>query len=374
MNKRIKVLYIIPRFVTGGAERRVLNLMQHIDKDIFETVALSFYPKCELVYEKEIKEKGFKVFFLNMRSRLDVKVVLGIHRVLKEYRPDIVHTSLYALFYSIAPIVLNKVPVRVHTISNIAKGDAPHPLVKISNWLSFRFFGVVPVSISKSVAQSVKEFYGSNIQTPIIYNGVSIERFIEYSKKPKTITKNLVLICIARLAPEKNHKVLIESFHMALKEYADMELWLVGDGPLRSEIEKLVKEKGLESKVIFWGERSDIPWLLSQSDIFVLSSDYEGVSNAILEAMATAKPIVATAVGGTPEVVECSKTGVLVPPSDPKALSQAILKLAKDPELRKRMGEEGQRRAIEHFDIKQMVRQYEELYLSLLKKAEKSNL
>jgi len=158
----------------------------------------------------------------------------------------------------------------------------------------------------------------------------------------------------------------VDAFSLAIEKYPSMELWLVGDGPLRVKVKKKVEAKGLKEKVRFLGLRDDIPDLLAEASILVLPSDWEGVPLTVLEAMAAGKPVVATAVGGVPELVDEGKTGFLVPPQAPDALAGAILRLARDPELRKRMGEVARKRALERFDIRQTAQAYGELYLKLL--------
>jgi glycosyltransferase involved in cell wall biosynthesis len=147
-----------------------------------------------------------------------------------------------------------------------------------------------------------------------------------------------------------------------------MQLWLVGDGELRPVVERAVSEKKLQEKVFFLGIRDNISNILAKCDLFVLSSDYEGVPLTVLEAMVAGKPVVSTRVGGVPELVEDGVMGLLVPPRDPQALSQAILRLAKDHDLCRRMGQAGQRKALERFDISRTAQGYETLYLKLLKK------
>ncbi len=146
-----------------------------------------------------------------------------------------------------------------------------------------------------------------------------------------------------------------------------MELWLVGDGPLRPVVEKTVVEMGLEGRVLFLGVRNDVPKLLACSDVLVLSSEYEGAPLTVLEARQAGKPVIATAVGGVPELVEDGVTGILAPPRNPEALAQGILRLAKDADLRQRMGKAAQQWALERFDIARTAREYEALYLRLLR-------
>jgi glycosyltransferase involved in cell wall biosynthesis len=146
-----------------------------------------------------------------------------------------------------------------------------------------------------------------------------------------------------------------------------MHVVIVGEGPERARLEAQAAHLGLAEQVHFVGHQQDVrPWLAA-FDVCVLSSDWEGMSNAILEAMAAGLPVVATAVGGTPEVVVDGVTGFLVPPRDPQALADAILRLLRDPDLRRRMGEAGRAHVTEHFSVEQMVHKRERLYEELLK-------
>jgi len=178
----------------------------------------------------------------------------------------------------------------------------------------------------------------------------------------------VVWIHVGRFAPQKNHRLLVEAFAQALARLPSMELWLVGEGSLRPQVEEQVQKAGLVEHVRFLGLRRDIPELLSQADALLLPSDWEGVPLVVLEAMAAGKPVVATKVGGVPELVEHGVTGFLVPPGDPGALAEAILQVASSGELRRQMGEAGWERVRERFDIRQTARAYGELYLGLLEK------
>ncbi|MEM3871982.1 MAG: glycosyltransferase, partial [Nitrososphaeria archaeon] len=151
------------------------------------------------------------------------------------------------------------------------------------------------------------------------------------------------------------------------QSFPNVELWLVGDGPLKPQIEIMVKDKNLTEKVKFLGIRSDIPGILACSDIFVLASSYEGFGLSVIEAMASKKPVVATNLPAIQEVVVNGETGILVPPSNSKMLAEAILQLVRDKESREEMGRKGQLRATTLFDISKTVQNYEALYMKLFK-------
>lgn len=370
MTRKFRVLHIIPNFGIGGAERLVVNLLTAIDKEKFEVAAVSLYRESGTILEREIREKGLKVYYLDKHLGLDLRMIPKLYRLFRAFRPDVVHTHRYVLRYTLLPALLCHFPVCVHTVHNVAQKEVDQA-GKLVHFVAFRLAGVVPVSISQEVAATVQALYGQRMKTPVIYNGIPTERFSALPDK-RGEGEDMVLLHIGRFSPQKNHRLLIEAFSLAVKECPKMRLWLVGDGELRPEVEKIVAEKGLESRASFLGICADVSEHLRQCDIFVLSSDWEGVPLTVLEAMATGRPVISTSVGGVPELVEDGITGILVSPGDAEALARAILWLAKDPELRHHMGLAGQRRARESFDISRCAREYEALYLSLLKERGKA--
>ncbi len=370
MSKKIKILHVIPKFDIDGAERLLVNLLEAFDHEWFEVAAVSFYPESGTILEQEIKEKGLTVYFLNKHQGLDLRIIPNLYHLFQTFKPDVVHTHLYVLHYVFLAMLLCRIPVRVHTVHSIAQKEVDR-IGKLVHWIVFRMGGVVPVSISLEVANTVRALYGRGIRTPVIYNGIRTARYVSAAGQGMGEEgKEMVLLHIGRFVLPKGHLLLIEAFDLSIKEYPWMQLWLVGDGELRPAVERAVSEKGLQEKVSFLGIRDNVSNLLANCDLFVLPSDYEGLPLTVLEAMAAGKPVVSTRVGGVPELVEDGLTGFLVPPRDPEALSQAILRLAKDRDLCQRMGQAGQRKVLERFDISQAARGYETLYFKLLKKCE----
>ncbi len=365
MKRMKRVLHILPNFGPGGAERLVVDLMGVMDGGRFEVAAVSLFPESGTILEQEARNRGLKVYFLNKRIGPDPKVIPSLYGVIRRFRPDVVHTHRYVLRYALPATLAGRVPVIVHTLHNIAEKEVDGVGRRV-HWFAFRFLRVVPVAISEQVARTAKKLYGSHLRIPVIYNGIPTERFV-LSKGPESKGVHKVIVLhIGRFSPQKNHSLLLEAFSRALNHLSTMELWLVGEGPLRSEIQNQVYARGLEKNVRFWGLRSDIPELLAEADVVVLASDWEGVPLVVLEAMASGKPVVATAVGGVPELVEHGKTGFLIPPRDPQALAESLLHLAQNAELRREMGEAGRGRAVEHFDIRRTAEAYAELYEELL--------
>jgi glycosyltransferase involved in cell wall biosynthesis len=269
---------------------------------------------------------------------------------------------LRAIRYVLIPSRLAQIPLHIHTIHSLAKYDTSF-VFRGLNKIAFKHLGVIPVSISKEVARSVKATYG--VESVVIYNGIPISDYLREKRKSDEFIR---ILNIGKFKKAKNHPLLVDAFSKAYKEMPNLKLVLVGDGSLRRKVENKVKELGLEDAVLFLGWRSDIPGILADCDIFVLSSDWEGLGIVLIEAMASGKPIVATNVGGIQEVVEDGVTGILVPSRNPEALAKAILRLAKDDKLRKEMGEKGREKAIKEFDIKIAVNNYERLYLQNLER------
>jgi glycosyltransferase involved in cell wall biosynthesis len=179
---------------------------------------------------------------------------------------------------------------------------------------------------------------------------------------------DFLFVCVARFARQKNHALLVKAFAQGPASRPNARLILVGDGVLRGELETQVTSLGLAGRVRFLGLRSDIPELLGASDVFVLSSDFEGNPLSVLEAMAAGLPIVSTAVGGVPSLLENGTSGLLVQHGDAAGLSSAMESLLADRKLRQAMGAAAARRGRESFDVANMVHAYEEVYESLQSK------
>jgi glycosyltransferase involved in cell wall biosynthesis len=207
----------------------------------------------------------------------------------------------------------------------------------------------------------------------VIYNGLNLAPY-QNSNNGKELRNGLgiddhipLVGMIANFNFEiKGHRYFLEAAKTVLEKIPNVEFLLAGDGPLRHHYEELTHELGLKEKIHFLGERNDVPTILSNLSISVLSSTSEGLSNVILESMAAGKPVIATNVGGSPEMVIDDVTGYLVPPGDSQAMAKAITELLRDPDKAITMGVAGKKLVGEKFSIKAMVESYENLYKSLM--------
>jgi len=203
-----------------------------------------------------------------------------------------------------------------------------------------------------------------------IHNGVDTTRFSdngwEAGRRALGLAREAVAVgTVGRLDPVKDQMSLLNAFASVADGPPPRILMIVGDGPCRASLETRACRPDLAGRVRFFGERGDVPVLLRGLNVFVLPSIAEGISNTLLEAMATGLPVVATRTGGNPELIEDGMTGTLVPVGDPDAMAGAIEAYVRDPHLRARHGQAARRRAVERFDLGRMVEGYRDLYLSL---------
>jgi len=346
------------------------NLMRTSDPEQFDVGAISLYgPFGDSGLEQTLAQGGIPVWYMGKEKGFDPLVLARVTRTIERFRPQVVHTHTYALRYALPYLLYCRIPAMVHTVHNLAERE----LEWYGRWvhrLAFRR-GVLPVAIAREVADSIRRVYGID-DSPLIPNGIPVDTFRNPSidrerwrdKEGFTLT-DVLFACVAGLRPQKNPALLLEAFRRGPASDSRAHLLFAGRGVLKPEIERQIGILGLQARVHLLGLRSDIPELLNAADVFVLSSDYEGNPLAVLEAMAAGKPVISTAVGGVPELVE-SGCGLLVPPGDAQALSKATRHLLENPEARKSMGEASARRAVERFDLRVMTEAYEALYRELI--------
>jgi glycosyltransferase involved in cell wall biosynthesis len=225
----------------------------------------------------------------------------------------------------------------------------------------------------------VRNFYRERIGVPasqlvVIPNALDLAEFDEAARQPVADLPSdeppaFLFLCPARLHPQKGHEILLEAVgQLAASSPRPFRVLLAGEGPLRADLEASVRDRGLAAQVAFLGLRDDIPALLRQTDALVLASHYEGMPLAILEAMAARRPVVATRVGGVPEIVEPEKTGLLVPPGDASALAAAMAALMAAPEHARRMGATARLRVERDFEVRVVAQRTVDLFESCLAK------
>jgi len=369
---KVRILYVITAAEWGGAPLHVLQMMEYMVKKGHE-VGLVAAPEPRLM--EEAKGLGVKVFpnshFVRpIRPWKDFRALWPVFRAIKAFNPDIVHAHSTKAGYAarIACMFLRK-PV-LFTAHGWAFTEGRSLLARHLLALAERLAAKVTAKIicvsehDRDLALRWK--VARPEQLVVIRNGIDPQPFLKADgaslRQELRLEKASVLTFVGRFAPPKDPLTLLE----AVKKLPEGVLLLVGDGELRPLVERSIRELGLVDRVRLLGQRSDVPRILATSDIFVLSSRWEGLPYTIIEAMMAGLPVMATRVGGVPELVEDGVTGFLIPPKDPDALAKALQKLLNDPELRKRMGQASREKALKEFTLDRMLRETEKVYQEVL--------
>jgi glycosyltransferase involved in cell wall biosynthesis len=367
---RIKVVQMVPLLSPGGAERVAVHLARGLNRRRYETLVISFSGRVGCDLDDMLEEAGIEARYLGKHPGFDYRVYSRLHRVLKEYDPDVIHTHLHVLRYALPSMLLMNCAAMVHTVHNLAEREI-EPRARLIQRYALTH-GVKPIAVAEEVAASLESQYGirrcrviSNCIPTDVYANPQTPRK-EWRAKEGFKDSDILFVCVARFAPQKNHALLLKSFAAGPASDPRAHLVLVGEGELRADLEEQARTLNLEGKVHFLGLRSDIPDVLGATDVFVLSSDYEGNPLSALEALASGLPIVSTAAGGVPNLFEAGKEGFLVAPGDLHGLAESMNSLLKDPAARESMGAAAASRARKNFDVSNMVRAYEEVYEDLL--------
>jgi glycosyltransferase involved in cell wall biosynthesis len=365
--ERPRVLHILPTLGVAGAEQMAAHLLMALAGS-YEVGAVGLYPALNDTTEQALSKAAIRFWRIDKRKGFDVRMFHRIHRIFSDFRPDIVHSHLHVLKYSLPASILRGIPVLVHTVHNLAEREAD-AAGRIVHRMAFRK-RVIPVAVSRSVASSLQRVYGIE-DAVTIPNGIPLGQFqadraarAKWRGELRLDERDFLFAATGRLTVQKNPLLMLRAFAALADPRA--HLVLAGDGPLRQRVEEEVRASGMRDKVHVLGYRPDIRECLASSDAFLLSSDWEGHPLGTMEAMACGLPVIATAVGGVPELVESGLHGLLVPPGDASALTGAMRFLLERPQERAAMAQASRRRAAADFSLERMVRAYDELYRTRL--------
>ena len=353
----MKIFQVIPCFAFGGAEIMCENLLYAQRNAGHEVAAVSLFDYHSPITER-IENAGIKIYYMGKRPGPDLSMTGKLKRLFAAERPDAVHVHLNAVKYTVPAAHKNSIRC-VYTVHNLADKDASG----IAREMNRRFFKkkkATPVALSEKIKRSIAETYElKESEIPTIFNGIDLSRC--KAKQDHKLGERVELLHIGRFFPQKNHKGLIDSFKIIKQARPDATLRLLGDGSLLEEIKAYTREQGLEDSVIFEGARADVYPYLASADIFMLPSLYEGMPITLIEAMGSGLPIVATAVGGVPDMLTDGHSAALTD-CTPEAVAVATLELIGKEELREKYGRAAKADA-ERFSAKIMAERYVEVYL-----------
>src|SRR5215510_4498840 len=371
------IAHIIHRLAVGGLESGLVNLINNMPPTRYRhaIVCLTDYTD----FRERIRDKHIPIVALHKAEGHDLGVYVRLWRVLRLLRPAIVHTRNLSGLEYLALAAMVGIPGRIQgehgrDIYDLDGTSTKYNLLR----RAIKPFVQHYIAVSEDLAEWLVHTVGADRRCVTqIYNGVDIQRFApRVGPRPPlgpegfASQDTLVVGTVGRMHEVKDQLTLVRAFLHMLSTLPQARVWLrlviIGDGPLREEARQLLHAASAESLAWLPGERQDSPDIMRALDVFVLPSLREGLSNTILEAMASGLPVVATRVGGNPELVEDGHTGQLVPPADPVAMAAALGVYSRDRGLAARHGWAGRQRVKSHFSMAAMVNSYLAVYDAVL--------
>jgi sugar transferase (PEP-CTERM/EpsH1 system associated) len=368
------IVHVVYRFGVGGLENGVVNLVNRMPPQRWRHAIVALTGVSE-DFAKRIERADVRYIALDKQPGHLVREYPRLYRLFKELRPAVVHTRNLAALEASVPAWAAGVPVRIHgehgwDINDPAGRRRRYRYVR----RMYRPFVTRYVALSRHLEEYLERQVGIPSEAiSQIYNGVDTERFRPSAQDRPPIAEcpfggrdHWLVGTVGRMEAVKDPLHLARAFVRACELSPDaanhLKLILVGDGPLREQVNAVLEDGGVRDRVWFAGERADVADIMRGLDCFVLPSLAEGISNTILEAMATRLPVIATRVGGNPELIESGMTGMLVQPANSDALADAILYYFSERATARRHAKAAQRVAHARFSLARMVADYENLY------------
>lgn len=379
------IAHVVYRFAVGGLENGVVNLINHLPVERWRHAVVSL-TDIDATFARRITSPNVPLVALNKPPGQGLWHLSAWRKQLCQLRPAIVHTRNLAALELQPAAWAAGVRARIHG-EHGRDADDPHGMSRKHQLMRrcLKPFVHHWIALGQELATYTSQKIGvSAAQLHVIYNGVDTSRFRPSSQQrsldgcPFLDPAFWLVGTVGRMQTVKAQPVLVRAFITALHQRPQLRervrLVLVGDGALRGECQALLEAAGLADLAWVAGERTDVADVMQALDCFVLPSLAEGISNTILEAMASGLPVVATAVGANSELVLEGLTGRLVPPGDVEALATAIQAFAADPAVARTMGRAGRQRVELRFSLSSMVSEYESVYCEALGRKEQTNV
>lgn len=348
----MKIIQIMPEFGIAGAEIMCENLTYELLKLGHDVTVISMYD-----YHSDITERfenaGVDIRYLDKKRGLDFSMIWKMKRIFKGIGADVVHTHRYCAQYAMPAAILTGVKHRVHTVHNVAQKEN-NSFARKLNGFFFKHCHMIPVALSELLRETIVEEYGiGKERIPVIFNGIDLSKC--RPKEDYSLGRIFKILHIGRFSEQKNHIGLLEAFQRFHSRHFNSELWLIGGGEKKDEIETYVKNNGLTDFVKFLGLQDNVYGYLHDADVFALPSLYEGIPMTLIEAMGTGLPIVATAVGGVPDLID--ETSAILTNVNVDDIAGAFEKYYQSAGLRKTHGEMALKKA-NLFSVKAMTEKY----------------
>lgn len=362
-----RLLYVVHGLGRAGGERKLWELLSRLDKDRYKITICAVDKSGPM--ERDFRSLGHPLYIFPRRWRYDPTLPFAVARLVQSRRAELVQTTLF-----FADVIGGLASCLVRPKALVSWEVITHPLNarrEFMYWALRNRFDMV-VTVSDSIRKFVVEKRHQNPRTvTTIHYGVDLSHYVP---RPRTgsldrdlgVSGATIFGTVAHFRKQKGHLYLVEAIPRVIATHPQAHFVLVGVGPEQERVKERVAQLGVESHVHFLGLREDVHQLLNEFDVFVLPSLWEGFPNVVLEAMACQKPVIATAVEGTVELVVHGETGLLVQPADADRLAEALLTMLQERGLIVEFGQAGRRRVEEHFTIEHQVAAFERLYDLLL--------
>ena len=373
--RKYNVAYLIDGLSMGGAERLMVPILKYLSRTDFDPYVCALQSKDGNPMADEIRTLGIPVDCLGIKNLRDLDAIPRLIKYLKHIDADLVHTQLEManVLGNISAKLLRTPSVcTIHVLPSLDVKTKTKLHQKVE-WFVLRHFCNRVISVSEEARQHHIEISGASPhQVRTIYNGIDLSAFLSLdgARERAAVREELgiplaanVLTTVAVLRPPKGIQFMIRALPAVLASSPDAYYLIVGDGSHRKALMEEASRAGVSERVIFAGMRKDVPRLLAASDVFILPSLTEALPTVLAEAMALRLPIVATRVGGTPEMVTEGENGFLVEPEAVTLLAAACIQLLNDPEKRAAMGSQGWETVQRKFNIQRQVDELKQLYL-----------
>ena len=364
---RIPLAVFLTSFSPGGTERQMIELVRRLDRDRFAVHLACFHRDGEWQARAEERAESVAEFPVpSFHAPATVRQAAAFARWCRRQRIAVLHTcDLYANTFGLPAAAFAGVPVRIANRRELNPDKSTAQIA--AQRFAYGFAGHIVANSEAALRRLRQEGVGAG-RVSVIPNGIDLDAFRPTGRQESGFRNHdsalRRVVTVARFRPEKGLDTFIDAARLAVQRVPDLEFTLVGDGPLAGALEARVQSAGLSGRVRFLGLREDVADVLRDHDLFVLPSRSEAFPNAVLEAMATGLPIVATRVGGVPEMVEHGRSGILVPPGRPEEIAGAIVGLARRPSYARALGRRARADAEARYSFDRMVRQFEQLYLA----------
>ena len=370
MRKPLHIMHMLLSLETGGCENGVVNLINRMNPELFKVSVCCTEKIGELA--ERIDKSRRHVFLLNKKGRTKPKDILKFVNFFRKQCVDIIHTHGWGtLFLGVSSAKLGRIPVIIHGEhgilydENIRRICAQRLLFNLTD---------CNITVSQDLASRISKIFGvpKNRFFPII-NGVDLSIFNKIADSRRSDLRNqygiksdnCLIGSVGRLVDVKRYDLMVEAAIEICKRELPAQFMIVGDGPLKAKLQKMINDNGLQQNFFLVGRKDNVSDYLQAMDVFALPSTFEGISNTMLEAMSCGLPIVATNVGGTPEVVDNGSTGFLWETGDSDEFIVLLLKMISDDKLRKQIGSNSREKAKKKFSIDRMVSEYENIYIKV---------